>query len=141
MGIKITDCIQAVLFTSGEESAPFPVDFAYDSQDPYAVILQFRQPGDDPQVWHMSVELFTEAFETDTPQGNGDVKVLPKHHPGRLCLELSSPEGEAMVMFGFRHTRRYFSRIRGAIPAQRVNGCLFDPDAAEAELQAMVLGY
>jgi hypothetical protein len=141
MDTKITDCIQAVLFTSSEGSAPFPVDFVYDPQDPYAIMLRFRQPNDEPQVWHMSVELFTEAFETNTPQGDGDVKVLPKHRPGRLCLELSSPEGEAMVMFGFRQTRRYFGRIRGAIPAQRTNGCLFDPDAAEAELQAIVRGY
>jgi hypothetical protein len=78
--------------------AELPAVFSYDTRDPYAVRITFRDTGGEEQAieWLVSRDLLRAGLDRAT--GDGDVRVGPTAaRPATLFLHLRAPSGEALL--------------------------------------------
>lgn len=127
--------IQLTLLTIGEGDCGVPSTFRYDPRDPYAVIVGMSLDGCRVE-WLMGRELLQDGLSDVT--GEGDVCV----HPGFddkgapvVHLELSSPDGDAVLMVPAGELRKFLAASYRSVPAGTETEFL-DMDAALAELLA-----
>jgi hypothetical protein len=85
------------LVLSPERSIPVPARLTYRTDDPFAVHIAFHITSDAPVHWTFARELLVEGVFRAC--GDGDVRVWPTKVGGRtvVCMELSSPDGEALL--------------------------------------------
>ncbi|MGW7488044.1 SsgA family sporulation/cell division regulator [Streptomyces sp. NPDC054786] len=85
------------LVLSPERSVPVPARLTYRTDDPYAVHVTFHIGSHSPVNWTFARELLVEGVFR--PCGNGDVRVWPTKLDGRslVCIELDSPNGQALL--------------------------------------------
>lgn len=97
-----------------------PIRWEYNRADPYAVrlIAPGHFPGDET-VWIFSRGILTDALNDDTNEpvsGPGDVKASADATD--LVVYLSSPEGEAALIFERDAMENFVNASYGVVPAQ-----------------------
>jgi Streptomyces sporulation and cell division protein, SsgA len=92
------------------------VELSYDPRDPFAVSVHFGDPG--PAVrWIFARDLLIDGLYE--PSGDGDVHVFPSLDSSGLavvCIELSSPDGEALLVAHPRELTEFVDLMRAAVP-------------------------
>ncbi len=93
----VSHAITLELIDSTGHGLPVEAQLSYHRQDPYAVTAVFATGASEVR-WVFSRDLLADGIYS--PEGEGDVHVWPCLDPqGRavVVLELSSPDGEAML--------------------------------------------
>lgn len=93
----VTQCTTLELIDVCGRATPVDAVLCYDPGDPYAVTAIFKT---EPVTveWTFGRELLHRGRHT--PTGDGDVRVWPRlndHGDAVVVIELSSPDGEALV--------------------------------------------
>lgn len=87
----------------------------YDIEDPYAVTLTFRVPGEDV-VWTFGRELLASGLVE--PMGDGDVHVWPEHDHNAgamVMIELCSPDGHLLAAAPASEIHRFLLRSHALV--------------------------
>jgi len=103
------------LVIAGQPGVPMSAELRYDSTDPYAVHATFR--ADDSEVtWVLSRELLMTGLQAAS--GIGDVRVQPcEESPESVVLiQLSSPDGVAILAAGSAELRGFLLRTCDQVP-------------------------
>lgn len=104
-----------VQIVSGDGWSSVEAELRYDSRDPFAATLVFLLA--DHQIsWTLGRELIAEGLHR--PTGDGDVHVRPGlDHHGHACvlIELSSPQGRALVQASSRDVREFVERMTATV--------------------------
>jgi hypothetical protein len=109
------------------------VRMMYDLQDPYAATAEFQTPRGAVR-WVFARQLLADGMYG--PAGAGDVQVWPSLDArGRsvLVIELSSPEGSALLQANTREVAKFIRSSELAIP-MGAEGDFVDVDAALEQL-------
>ncbi len=88
----------------------------YEIDDPYAVTLTFRVPGEDV-VWTFGRELIAAGLVE--PHGDGDVHVWPENDHGSgamVMIELCSPDGHLLAAAPANEIHRFLLRTHALVP-------------------------
>ncbi len=109
-------CVR-VPFVAGEcEFEILEGELAFDPSDPFAVTMRlFAEPG--TVVWTFARDLLIEGLYD--PTGAGDVQVWPCLSPACqavVIIELSSPDGRAMLQASSRLVRDFVDRTLALVP-------------------------
>lgn len=116
---KITDAVltTAVPFLSGESATEhLDGEFSFDPADPYAVTMKLDARSGSV-TWTFARELLAEGVYS--PSGDGDVQVWPcLSNTGEavVIVELSSPDGTALLQTGSRAVQAFVTEIFEAVP-------------------------
>ncbi|NJP68162.1 SsgA family sporulation/cell division regulator [Streptomyces spiramenti] len=104
------------LVLSPGRSLAVPARLVYRSDDPFAVHLTFHVGSHAPVLWTFARELMVEGCFR--PAGHGDVRVWPTLSAGRnvVCMALSSPDGEALLMAPALPVSAWLERTLRAVP-------------------------
>ncbi|BBC36542.1 hypothetical protein SGFS_078360 [Streptomyces graminofaciens] len=100
----------ARLVTPDYEEVPVRVTLRYTSADPFAVHIDFppaASADDEGVTWTFARTLLAEGLTA--PTGIGDVHIWPCG-PTRTVVELHSPYGMAMILFGRAALHRFLRR-------------------------------
>jgi hypothetical protein len=127
--------IPLTLLTIGDGDCAVPGTFRHDPTDPYAVRVGLQIDGCLVE-WYMARELLNAGLDDVT--GIGDVCVHPGiDENGRAVvhLELSSPDGEAVLMMPARELEQFLADSYRSVPAGTESE-LLDIDAALIDLLA-----
>ena len=107
-----------VPFLSGEHATdPLDGALSYDPSDPYAVSMTLAARAGQV-TWTFARELLAEGLYR--PTGDGDVQVWPcLSNTGEavVIVELSSPDGTALLQTGSRVVQRFVAASYDAVPA------------------------
>jgi hypothetical protein len=116
-------------------STPLDAEFEYDPADPFAVSILFTdEPA--PVRWTFARDLLIEGYYE--PTGDGDVHVWPcLDARGRAVtiIELSSPDGEALMQARSDDVTEFLRRTESLVPSGSETN-LIDVDGAIAQLLA-----
>ncbi|MFE7439645.1 SsgA family sporulation/cell division regulator [Streptomyces chartreusis] len=90
------ECTLQLVVAPGR-TIPVSAYFSYRSWDPYCIHVSFYNEGQTPVSWAFARDLLAEGMVRAS--GLGDVRIRPGdgEQSGLLCLELSSPEGHALL--------------------------------------------
>ncbi len=105
------DCVDA----SGNAHT-LHAQLGYEVEDPYAVTLTFRVPGEDV-VWTFGRELLAAGLVE--PMGDGDVHVWPEHDHSSgamIMIELCSPDGHLLAAAPAHAIHRFLLRSHSLVP-------------------------
>ncbi|MCF1597947.1 SsgA family sporulation/cell division regulator [Streptomyces muensis] len=116
MSLAELDCILQLVVAPGR-SIPVPARLSYRSWDPYSVHIAFRVEGLATVSWVFARDLLAEG--TVRPSGLGDVHIWPgdAEQPGLVCLELSSPDGRALLTVPLDVVMPWLERTYHLVPA------------------------
>ncbi|MGW2722386.1 SsgA family sporulation/cell division regulator [Streptomyces sp. NPDC001492] len=124
----------------GGKQAEVPVRVTYRSGDPYAVEAVFYRgdPGDEV-VWCFARDLLVEGLQHSGGEGDVTVWTPPdpptRHAERRTFIQLSSPEGKALLSASHAQLKRFVDKTLFLVAAgtehQRFGGTL---DRLESEL-------
>ncbi|WP_331751975.1 SsgA family sporulation/cell division regulator [Streptomyces chartreusis] len=116
MDFAEVDCIMQLVMASGR-AIPVPARFSYHSWDPYSIHASFSVEGHAPVSWLFARDLFAEGMVR--PSGLGDVHIWPggAGQSGLLCLELSSPDGRALLTVPVEVMAPWLGRTYHLVPA------------------------
>src|ERR1700754_2885438 len=107
----------AVPFLSGESATEhLDGEFSFDPTDPYAVTMKLEARSGSV-TWTFARELLAEGVYS--PSGDGDVQVWPcLSNTGEavVIVELSSPDGTALLQTGSRAVQQFVTSIYDAVP-------------------------
>ena len=112
---------------------PLEAELQYDARDPYAAVMVFTTPH-GPVRWDFGRDLLMTGLHEAV--GDGDVHVWPCVDSARrpvVVIELSSPDGCALVQARLDDVRRFVNRITTLVAPGSESGHL-DVDAAIAAL-------
>lgn len=125
------------LLLSPGRSVAVPARLGYRTGDPYAVHLTFHINSEFPVHWTFARELMIEGVFR--PTGEGDVRVWPSGADGgnAVCLALSSPDGNALLMLPSGPLSAWLERTLRLVPA----GTEPELFGFEAELSAMLASF
>ncbi len=114
-----------VPFISGEmQSELLEGELVFDANDPYAVVMHLEARS-GTVVWTFARELLAEGLYS--PSGNGDVQVWPclsNAGDAVVIIELSSPDGSALLQAPSRAVHDFVSRTYAAVPEGEETGHL-----------------
>jgi hypothetical protein len=85
--------------------ARVPVEFIYDTDDPWAVRLVFAPA----TVWHFGLELLSDGLRWAV--GEGDVRLWPVDRA--VMLHLRAPAGSALIALPLAEVSRFVDRAEG----------------------------
>ena len=107
----------AVPFLSGEHATEhLDGEFSYDPADPYAVTMQLEARSGSV-TWTFARDLLAEGLYH--PAGEGDVQIWPcLSNVGEavVIVELSSPDGTALLQTSSRAVQGFVNAIYQAVP-------------------------
>lgn len=107
----------AVPFLSGEHATEhLDGEFSYDPADPYAVTMQLEARSGSV-TWTFARDLLAEGLYH--PAGEGDVQIWPcLSNVGEavVIVELSSPDGTALLQTSSRAVQGFVNTIYQAVP-------------------------
>jgi hypothetical protein len=108
--------LELYLVLSPERSIAVPARLAYRTADPYAVHITFHTASEHPVDWTFARELLVEGVFR--PCGHGDVRIRPATGEGRnvILLELSSPDGEALLEVSSAAVSAWLERTLRVVP-------------------------
>ncbi|MBB0247131.1 SsgA family sporulation/cell division regulator [Streptomyces alkaliphilus] len=117
MQITVEREITMRLVVSPERGVDVPTRLRYRSEDPYAVHVTFHTNSPVPVDWTFARELLMEGVVRAT--GRGDVRVRPADVDGRpvISLELTSPDGDALLQAPAEPLSAWLEHTLRAVPA------------------------
>lgn len=108
----------SVPFLSGESATEqLHGELSYDPADPYAVTMRLEARSGSV-TWTFARELLAEGLYE--PAGAGDVQVWPclsSNGEAVVIVELSSPDGSALLQTPTRAVQRFVTSVFEAVPA------------------------
>ncbi len=109
------------LVVAGQPGLPMTAELRYETNDPYAVHATFRAE-DSEVTWVLARELLMTGLQAVS--GMGDVKVQPsEEHPESVVLiQLSSPDGVAVLAANSADLRGFLLRTCDQVAARRRAG-------------------
>jgi hypothetical protein len=116
---RTTTTIRATVpFLSGDaQSEPLEGLLVFDPADPFAVVMHLEARS-GTVVWTFARELLAEGLYT--PSGDGDVQVWPclsQNGSAVVIIELSSPDGTAMLQAPSRTISRFLGDTEKVVPS------------------------
>ncbi len=133
--VSVTHELTLELIDASGTATPLEAELCYDSKDPYAIAACF-DTGDANVRWVFARELLASGLYE--PTGDGDVHVWPcLDARGRAVtiIELSSPDGEALLQARSEDVCAFLGRTESLVPSGH-EGELVDIDEALAQLLA-----
>jgi hypothetical protein len=133
--VTVTRAITLELIDASGTATPLAAELYYDKLDPYAVSARFRTGASEVR-WVFARELLAEGLYE--PTGDGDVHVWPcLDARGRAVtiIELSSPDGEALMQARSEDVTDFLSRCEQLVPFGTEDN-LMDIDAVLAQILA-----
>lgn len=107
----------SVPFLSGESATEhLDGEFSFDPRDPYAVTMRLDARSGSV-TWTFARDLLAEGIYE--PSGDGDVHVWPclsSTGQAVVIVELSSPDGSALLQTPSREVQAFVSEIYAAVP-------------------------
>ncbi|MEW1908735.1 SsgA family sporulation/cell division regulator [Kitasatospora sp. NPDC085895] len=135
-----------IIAQAGAASIPAPVPgvvplvLRYDSDDPFAVVLDFPDPpaggrmsGGEPISWYVSRELLTAGLAG--PVGDGDFRLVPVDG-GLTQLEFHNRHGVALVQVATDELRGFLADTAEVVRPGDEHRQVSWPDTVEAFLRA-----
>jgi sporulation and cell division protein SsgA len=131
---QIQTALTLSLVVPGDEPLPVDASLSYEIADPYAVHLDIAA-GDGIVRWSFARELLTTGV--DEPAGDGDVRIIPLggRDGRRVRIQLSSPDGAAMLEAPLAEMVEFLGATFDAVPTGTESDHL-DVDALVAHLLA-----
>ncbi|MFC8247889.1 SsgA family sporulation/cell division regulator [Streptomyces chartreusis] len=116
MDFAEVDCMMQ-LVVDPERVIPVSAHLSYHSWDPYSVHASFSVKGCAAVNWLFARDLLAEGMVR--PSGLGDVRIWPggAGQSGLVCLELSSPEGRALLTVPVEVVAPWLGRTYHLVPA------------------------
>ncbi|MEV0183227.1 SsgA family sporulation/cell division regulator [Streptomyces sp. NPDC050625] len=116
MALAELDCIMQLVVPPGQ-IVPVPTRLSYRSWDPYSVHITFSVEGHESIRWVFARDLLAEGMVR--PSGLGDVRIWPGNaeQSGLLCLQLFSPEGQALLTVPVDVVTPWLGRTYHLVPA------------------------
>lgn len=132
--MPVVDEVDLRLVVPGDEGLLLTATLRYDPCDPYAVEATFRAR-DESISWVLGRDLLSEGLLAAC--GEGDVRVWPTVDERRavVVLQLSSPDGSALLIADADSLERFLRRTYAAVPLGD-EGEHLDVDTALARLLA-----
>ncbi len=115
--VSVTRTLTLELIDATGTATTLAAELFYDKSDPYAVAAYFRSGDDIPVRWVFARDLLAEGLYE--PTGDGDVHVWPcLDARGRavVIIELSSPDGEALLQASSAEVCEFLLRAEAVVP-------------------------
>lgn len=130
--VPVEDDVDLRLVVPGDEGLLLTATLRYEARDPYAVEATFRA-ANEAISWVLGRDLLSDGLLGDC--GEGDVRVWPTTDGDRrvVMLQLSSPDGCALLAADAKGLEAFLKRTYDAVPLGR-EGEHLDVDAALAGL-------
>ena len=106
--------IDFALRTFGAEPRPVPAELEYDTLDPYAVAVVLHA-GPSAVRWLFGRDLLADGLLARC--GDGDVRVGPAADPALIVVELTSPDGAAVLEAPAKEIAAFLDRTYDVVPA------------------------
>lgn len=130
--VTVVDEVDLRLVVPGDEGVRLSATLRYETADPFAVEATFRA-GEEAISWVLGRDLLSDGLHRDC--GEGDVRVWPTVDRGRdvVMLQLTSPDGSALLAADASGLESFLSRTYDAVPLG-AEGAHLDVDTALAQL-------
>ncbi|MEQ0562107.1 SsgA family sporulation/cell division regulator [Amycolatopsis sp. NEAU-NG30] len=102
------------LRTFGAGPRPVPAELEYDTRDPYAVAVVLHA-GPSAVRWLFGRDLLADGLLARC--GDGDVRIGPAADPALVVVELSSPDGAAVLEAPAKEIAAFLDRTYDVVPA------------------------
>jgi hypothetical protein len=122
------------LVIPGQPGVPMSAELRYVSTDPYAVHATFRAEGSQV-TWVVSRELLMTGLQAVSGIGDVTVRPCPDHPETVVLIQLSSPDGVAVLAAGSADLRGFLLRTCDQV-APGAEGAFLARDLKLAELLA-----
>ncbi|SEF25926.1 Streptomyces sporulation and cell division protein, SsgA [Amycolatopsis pretoriensis] len=106
--------IDFALRTFGAGPRPVPAELEYDTRDPYAVAVVLHA-GPSAVRWLFGRDLLADGLLARC--GDGDVRVGPAGDPALVVVELTSPDGAAVLEAPAKEIAAFLDRTYDVVPA------------------------
>src|SRR4051794_25679537 len=106
--------IDFALRTFGAEPRPVPAELEYDTRDPYAVAVVLHA-GASAVRWLFGRDRLADGLLARC--GDGDVRVGPAGAPALIVVELTSPDGAAVLEAPAKELAAFLDRTYDVVPA------------------------
>ncbi|MEV4054933.1 SsgA family sporulation/cell division regulator [Amycolatopsis sp. NPDC049688] len=106
--------IDFALRTFGAGPRPVPAELEYDTLDPYAVAVVLHA-GPSAVRWLFGRDLLSDGLLARC--GDGDVRIGPAGDPALVVVELSSPDGAAVLEAPAKEIAAFLDRTYDVVPA------------------------
>ena len=130
--VSVVDDVDLRLVVPGDEGLRLTATLRYEVSDPYAVKATFRA-GDEAISWVLGRDLLSDGLMAEC--GDGDVRVWPTTDGDAevVMLQLSSPDGCALLAADAHGLEAFLARTYDAVPLG-YEGDHLDVDGALAAL-------
>lgn len=131
---QVVDDVDLLLVVPGDAGLLLTATLRYELADPYAVEATFRA-GDESISWVLGRDLLSDGLLRAS--GEGDVRVWPTVDDGTdvVMLQLTSPDGCALLAVGAEGLQAFLQRTYNAVPLG-YEGDHIDIDAAIGQFLA-----
>ncbi|MDX3191513.1 SsgA family sporulation/cell division regulator [Streptomyces sp. MN03-5084-2B] len=106
--------IDFALRTFGAGPRPVPAELEYDTRDPYAVAVVLHA-GASAVRWLFGRDLLADGLLARC--GDGDVRIGPADDPALVVVELTSPDGAAVLEAPAKEIAAFLDRTYDVVPA------------------------
>ncbi|MEA5357901.1 SsgA family sporulation/cell division regulator [Amycolatopsis sp., V23-08] len=106
--------VDFALRTFGAEPKPVPAELEYDTRDPYAVAVVLHA-GVSAVRWLFGRDLLADGLLARC--GDGDVRIGPAGNPELVTVELTSPDGAAVLEAPAKEIAAFLDTTYEVIPA------------------------
>ncbi|WP_426566796.1 SsgA family sporulation/cell division regulator [Angustibacter sp. McL0619] len=132
--VSVVDDVDLRLVVPGDEGLLLTATLRYEASDPYAVEATFRA-GEEAISWVLGRDLLSDGLQSEC--GEGDVHVWPTVEDGHtvVMLQLSSPDGSALLAADADGLEGFLARTYDAVPLG-YEGDHLDVDSAIVQLLA-----
>ncbi|MEV6877193.1 SsgA family sporulation/cell division regulator [Amycolatopsis sp. NPDC051128] len=124
--------IDFALRTFWAQPRPMPAELEYDTRDPYAVAVVLHAGASDVR-WLVGRDLLADGLLA--PHGEGDVRIAPAADPAMIVMELSSPDGAAVLEAPAQEIADFLDLTYDVIPPGS------EPDWFDFEVELAKLSY
>jgi hypothetical protein len=125
--------INFALRTFGAGPRPVPAELEHDTRDPYAVAVVLHA-GPSAVRWLFGRDLLADGLLGRC--GDGDVRIGPAGDPALVVVELSSPDGAAVLEAPAKEIAAFLDRTYDVIPAGSESDWFdFDEELAKLSYQ------
>jgi hypothetical protein len=125
--------IDFALRTFGAGPRPVPAELEYDTRDPYAVAVVLHA-GASSVRWLFGRDLLADGLLARC--GDGDVRIGPAGDPALVVVELTSPEGAAVLEAPATDLAAFLDRTYDIVPAGSESDWFdFDTELAKLSYQ------
>lgn len=112
----VRESVDFELIVSGDKTVGIPALFDYAAHEPFSVRASF-QTSDGSVEWVISRDLLSQGIRE--PAGDGDVSVWVEGDGDAsvYCLQLTSPNGQALMEAPLHQVRSFLNRTFEVVPS------------------------